>query len=187
MMRSNALRVFASFAVLVPLAGCASLDIVATSKSDVERLWSGNSNTKSGYVIHAPMVVVERRLLNSCDGDKCQLVCAFGKPFTLPDLTRPYLINARPGLGKLDVELAIGDGWRLDSMKQSVDNTAILGALQAIAGGGGQAQVAGLKPSPAPQHCSTPQLFRIEVSGTSINLTELRVIGTDAPATPNSK
>jgi hypothetical protein len=130
------LGTLASFTV----AGCAGLDITPISPADEAAAHAGVRPLK-GYVVHAPMVVIEISRREVCPRDdkgKCtgptEVACVAGTPFTLPDPTRPFLVDIRSGLGKAGVDVAIANGWQLGNLKDSSDNTAILGAIEKIAG-----------------------------------------------------
>ena len=122
------------------LSGCAGLDITPISPADEAAAHAGTRPLK-GYVVHAPMVVIELSRREICPRDekgKCsgpsEIACVAGTPFTLPDPTRPFLVDIRSGLGKAGVDVAITNGWQLGNLKDSSDNSAILGTIEKIAG-----------------------------------------------------
>ena len=57
-----------------------------------------------------------------------------GKPFTLPDESRPYLVSLRSGLGKAGSQIDITDGWMLGRMRDDADGTSSLGLVQKLLG-----------------------------------------------------
>jgi hypothetical protein len=158
-------------AVAFLLAGCASVEINPVHESAAADLWKRDAPSRNGYVIYAPSIVVEQRQVQSCVGEQCKLVCAFGPPFTLPDLSRPYIVNARPGFGSLSVEFGIAEGWRLDSMKQAVDNSAVLGALLSPPTSPQRAGVdAPDRPVADAEACKVPRLFLVTLHDGALRL-----------------
>ena len=83
------------------------------------------------------MVIVEIKegalCLKQDAGGKClesKIVCKISeseKPILLPDYSKPFFDQASGRFWKTDVELNIADGWRLDSVKDKSDNSAVLG------------------------------------------------------------
>ena len=110
--------VVASLAML--LGGCGSVDIVPISPE--EAAGAHREDAPKGYIVYAPVVVVEIR------ADKAG-GCAVSRTMVLPDYRRPYRVRVRNGFGKSGVELAFQDGWLLARVKESADNTAVLSAL----------------------------------------------------------
>ncbi|MCE5211983.1 MAG: hypothetical protein LLG40_10550 [Deltaproteobacteria bacterium] len=118
--------------------GCAGVSITPISKQDALDLHKPNAG-KSGYVVYEPMVVVEINKKEVCvkkdDAGKCtdtKPACAAGTPFVLPDYSKPYLIDIKSGIGKAGADITIIDGWRLGSVKDNSDNTAMLGDLVSL-------------------------------------------------------
>ncbi|MFA5321921.1 MAG: hypothetical protein WC373_04550 [Smithella sp.] len=125
--------------LLFVFCGCAGVSITPISKQDAIDLHKPNAG-KSGYVVYEPMVVVEVNKKEVCvekdSADKCTkkgMTCAAGTPFVLPDYSKPYLIDIKSGIGKAGADITIIDGWRLGSVKDNSDNTAILGNLVTLA------------------------------------------------------
>jgi hypothetical protein len=156
------------------LAGCSGVEIRPISP-DLEREAHQRDGAASGYVVYGPMVVVEIALREVCvaknDRGACveqEARCAAGAPFVLPDLAKPFLVDVKNGFGKAGVDLAIGDGWRLGSLKADSDNTAVLGAIEKLAlarTGEAAARKAGA--------CRASGLYRVEVDANGAKLAPL--------------
>lgn len=131
--------------ILLPalLAGCAGLEITTLLPEQVEQARKSADKALNGYVLYEPVVVVEVSVKDACLAGKdekgnCKAAtvvqCSASTPFLLPDYSRPYLVRSKNGLGKAGVDVAISDGWRLGSIKDSSDNTALLGTLEKVLG-----------------------------------------------------
>jgi hypothetical protein len=120
------------------LAGCAGVDIRPVSPDRAEAAHEAGRD-EHGYIVYAPVVVVEVAARQVCTTPeakgKCtlQTQCVAGAPFILPDYSRPYLVSTKTGLGRTGLDLSIVDGWRLGSLKDTSDNGAILGVLEKLA------------------------------------------------------
>src|SRR5436190_18354395 len=121
------------------LAGCSGVAIRPISP-ELERSAHGKDGAASGYVVYGPMIVVEvvEREVCIAKNDKGACVhaetrCAIGEPKVLPDLAKPFLVDIKSGFGKAGVDVTIVDGWRLGNVKDTSDNTAILGLIEKIA------------------------------------------------------
>lgn len=130
----------ALFPLLVAgIAGCAGVDITPLSPAEETAAHAGGTSRK-GYIVYEPMVVVEVSQKEVCsapdDKPPCKgattIACSAGTPFVLPDTSKPFLVNAQSGFGKAGVEIAITNGWQLGSIKDSSDNTALLGTLEKV-------------------------------------------------------
>ncbi|MCC7462191.1 MAG: hypothetical protein IT480_06970 [Gammaproteobacteria bacterium] len=132
---------------VLALVGCAGLDIRALTPQQAADLHAGNG--PAGYVVYAPMTVVE---ISDRDG------CRVGAPFQLPDPARPYLLRSRSGLGRNGVDVSVADGWMLGGFKDTSDNSAWLGTA---------GQLLGLRPGgevvPRTGVCRAPGLYRLAV------------------------
>jgi hypothetical protein len=155
------------------LAGCSGVEIRPISP-DLERQAHLRDGTASGYVVYGPMVVVEitqREVCLNKERGACveqEVRCAAGAPFVLPDLAKPFLVDVKNGFGKAGVDLTIGDGWRLGSLKAESDNTAVLGAIEKLAlarTGEATARKAGA--------CRASGLYRVEVDANGAKLAPL--------------
>jgi len=156
------------------LAGCSGVEIRPISP-DLERQAHLRDGTASGYVVYGPMVVVEIALRELCvaknDRGACveqEVRCAAGAPFVLPDLAKPFLVDVKNGFGKAGVDLTLGDGWRLGSLKADSDNTAVLGAIEKLAlarSGEATARKSG--------GCRAAGLYRVEVDASGAKLAPL--------------
>lgn len=159
--------------VSLSLSACAGLDIKPISSGDEAASRSGQKNL-SGYVVYQPMVVVEVTPKEICSKDnegKCttslKIICSAGAPFTLPDLSKPFLVNVRSGFGKAGVDVAIANGWQLGNIKDNSDNTAILGAIK---------ELADIKIAVASEGtCKAPGLYRVNLTAKGVELTPLLV------------
>jgi hypothetical protein len=158
------------------LAGCSGLDIRPISP-ELDARAHREDGTASGYVVYGPMVVVEvsrvcvvKDAKGACRDDETR--CAAGAPFVLPDFSKPFLVDVKSGLGKAGVDVTIVDGWRLGSVKDQSDNTAILGAIEKLA----LARMA--EPRTAGEEavrggCAAPGLYRVELTQEGMKLVPL--------------
>lgn len=161
------------FALL--LAGCAGVDVRPITARQADSAHAPDSEVR-GYIVYAPLVVVEVSRQEGCAGkdDKGHCVpgvqCVAGKPFLLPDYSRPYLIDARAGLGRAGLDMTIADGWRLGSLKDSSDNGDLLGALERIVTRSGA-----VGPGSAAGECRAAGLYRIATGPDGLELSKLLV------------
>lgn len=139
--------------------GCASMSIQPISASKVAA-WEGENGPK-GYVVYHPLLALEISEKRECADDKdCKnpvYSCSAGKPFYMPDFTKPYEITSKAGLGKAGMDVSIVDGWQLSSAKDSSDNTAFLSAISTI-----------FKPSGLDgggKRCDTQGLYTLDAAG----------------------
>jgi hypothetical protein len=158
------------------LSGCAGVSIKPIPVTAAQNAHDNPTNL-SGYIVYHPMVVVEIGEREICvakgsDGKcaKSELRCAVGQPFTLPDYTKPYLIDITSGLGKAGAEVEIVEGWRLGKVKDQSDNTGILAFIQKIA----EAKVLTVEPGqPTTPACKRAGLYRV---GTEAGKVKLEVL-----------
>lgn len=164
--------------VTMTLAGCAGLDITPISPSEEASAHAGNSTLK-GYVIYEPMVVVEVTNKEVCrekdDKGNCketpEIACSAGSPFTLPDPSKPFLLNTRSGFGKAGVDVTITNGWQLGNLKDNSDNTAILGTIEKLAGSKSYSATSSISSN----KCKAPGLYRVNIKDSAVELTPLLV------------
>lgn len=158
-------------AISALLAGCAGLEITTLQPSQVAEARKSVDKALDGYVLYEPIVVVEVSVKDVCTAGKdekgnCKAAtivqCSASIPFLLPDYSRPYLVRSKSGFGKAGVDIAISDGWRLGSIKDTSDNTAVLGTIEKLF----KFQINA--PSPDEKTCREPGLYRV-------------VLETDAP------
>ena len=130
--------------LVLALAGCAGLDIQPLTPQQAAAAHAGNG--PAGYIVYAPMMVVEISDRNGC---------RVGAPFQLPDYARPYRLRSRSGLGRSGVDVSIADGWMLGGFKDTSDNTALLGTAGQLLG------MRGGTGGPPPAGCRAPGLYRL--------------------------
>lgn len=109
----------------------------------------------------------------------------------LPDFDEQYVVTAKAGLGNAGVALAFGQGWSLQSLEATVDNSAIakplldfysgtLGALQKVATAKIEAPLAALtgKPQSVGAGASAPGTAATFEGGTpvTVKVTKVRVV-----------
>ena len=116
--------------LLAVLAGCGGLEISSLSVEEAKNAHKPELSSESesgkkvpGYIVYHPMIVVD-----------VNKECKIGKPQTLPDYGKPFLLKPTWGVGKSSVDLKIEDGWRLAGFKAETDNTAWLKDLLDIIG-----------------------------------------------------
>lgn len=125
---------------LALLGGCAGVSINPISPAK-DRDAHTDAGGVSGYIVYAPMLVVQIGETELCtqraaDG-KCsamKLVCTMSAPTVMPDYDKPFRVDIHSGLGKAGAEIQIADGWRLAGVKDTSDNTALLTFLEKAAG-----------------------------------------------------
>jgi hypothetical protein len=133
------------FLTLLPtLASCAGVDIQAFKpKGDKspDPFSDVTSGSQKGYLVYHPKImfeVIDKPICVANDKDgNCQVpgyVCGLGTKLILPDYRRPYLVTIRNGFGKAGVDLTFAEGWRLEGLKDSSDNTALLEVIAKAAG-----------------------------------------------------
>lgn len=160
--------------IAASLTGCAGLDISSLSVDKANNAHKPNNGVK-GYIVYHPMMVVEVGEKELCiarnDAGRCvkvKTVCGIGEPKTLPDYSKPYLLNPKSGFGKSGVEVKVVDGWRLGGINNESDNTALLSVLAAA--GGIQALTAVDKITSG---CTETGLYRLSFKNRSMKLTPL--------------
>jgi len=165
--------------VALGLTACAGIDITPISPADEAAAHSGKKDLK-GYVVYQPMVVVEVTRKESClekdDKGKCksppEISCSAGTPFTLPDPSKPFLIDVHSGFGKAGVDVTITNGWQLGNIKDNSDNTGVLGTIEKLTGIKAAAAISGPK---VEANCKAPGLYRVNLMPSGIELTPLLV------------
>lgn len=157
------------------LSGCAGVSITPISAEKVKDAHTSRGDVK-GYIVYAPIIAVEVSAKLICvkqTKDKCddyQVVCAAGTPFVLPDYTKPYAVEVRTGLGKAGVDIALKDGWLITNIKDTSDNTALLGFIEKLV----LAEKKAVDPG-ATGTCPVMGLYRINVEKDLINLQPLKL------------
>lgn len=154
------------------LTACAGLDITPVSPDQVKSAHHGDARL-DGYVVYAPMIVME---LGMSEGT----ICSVGKPFLVPDLSSPFVVNTRTGLGSTSVVLSIKDGWLLTSVTNRSGNAAVERFLENLPTLLSKAmKTAGITAAKkAPTAECTPALYRVDVDNDKVFLTRLSVEST---------
>lgn len=162
--------------VATMLAGCAGLRISSLSK-EVSDAAHTKDTTVDGYIVYQPMIVVEigekelctkRGSEGACLNSKT--VCSIGDPKLFPDYSKPFLVQSQSGLGKAGVDVKIEDGWRLGSLKDESDNTALLNVL-ASAGG---VEVSTKSPQgDLKEVCNNSGLYQLKIKDSKMELERL--------------
>lgn len=106
------------------LGGCSGVIIKPLTAAEAKAHREGGG---SGYLVYEPTIY----FAVSQDDKKA---CIIGKPFGLPDYSRPYRVDSKSGLGKSGVDISITDGWILGGFKDNSDNTSLLTSLMSVAG-----------------------------------------------------
>ena len=144
------MRMMIVVCLFLTASGCASMKIAPLTQGKAGQAHENDSPVKSGYIVYAPMVLFEIKA-----GEHGG--CVVGPTFTLPDYSKPYVIDSRSGFGKAGSEFTIADGWRLSTMKDSSDNSAFLAlATKSLE----------LRPDVA-NSCGNAGVYRIQSGGTS--------------------
>ena len=160
--------------VAASVAGCSGLDITPISPEADRAAHAGTP--LQGYIVYAPMVVVEvaRKVVcnrakadGQCEGTPA-ITCAAGTPFTLPDPPKPFLVNSRSGFGKAGVDVTITNGWQLGGIKDTSDNTAILGLVEKLL----PLKSMTAATAQASEECKAG-LYRVSYDGADLKLEEL--------------
>jgi hypothetical protein len=100
----------------------------------------------------------------------------------LPNMTKPYVINVKPGWGTVNGSFTLDNGWNLTSVGSQLDSkipetiTAVSGLLTAAAGTAGGAAV-----HPALKTLIPPGLYRIEFDPTTGLVSNLALVTTPPP------
>ena len=165
--------------MLLTLAGCSGFDIKPISADEAKNAHAAHT-IGDGYVIYAPVVVVEigsrRACLRKDSKGNCEeeeIRCVAGTPFVLPDRSKPYLINFRSGFAKAGVDVAIADGWRLNGVKDAADNQSVLGVIGKLAAGVSLAPAkAGEGDNAVDGECK-PGLYRVEADAQGVGFVRI--------------
>lgn len=166
--------------VVIPvlLAGCAGLEITTLKPAQVTDARTSADKALDGYVLYEPIIVVEVSVKDVCTAGKdekgnCKAAtvvqCSASTPFLLPDYSRPYLVRSKSGFGKAGVDVAITDGWRLGSIKDNSDNTAVLGTMEKLLG------IKSVVPSSEGKTCKDPGLYRVILENDAPTLKPLKL------------
>lgn len=118
------------------LTACAGIDIRGITPEQAADAHTGQFKGK-GYIVYSPVVMVEIGMAcadKDANGTCKKSECVARTPFVVPDHGKPFLVNVKAGLGKAGADIAITNGWQLGSMKDSSDNTAILGLVAKAVG-----------------------------------------------------
>lgn len=107
---------------LVFLSGCSSLDIKPITPEQAKNA-HGKENSIEGYIIHAPKVYVSVVNLEN----ECKI-----SNFLMPDKKRPFSIDIKEGIGKINATINITNGWMLGNVSANIDNTSVLGDINDI-------------------------------------------------------
>lgn len=156
------MKKFGLVALIASLAGCGGLEISSLSVEKAENAHkSGPDEKVSGYIVYHPMIVVavKKEKVITEDGTSPVIKCVVGKPQTLPDYEKPFLLRLKPGIGKSSVDLKIEDGWRLAGIKTEADNTAWLTFAKDMATGG---RLLPQESAAAIEECK-PGLYRLSI------------------------
>ncbi len=173
-------RSLSALALPVVLTGCAGLEIETLTSDQVKKARSDPGHALKGYVVYEPVVVVEISVKDAClagkdEKDKCKaptvVQCAASIPFLLPDYAKPYLVRSKNGLGKAGVDVAITDGWRLGSIKDNSDNTAVLGTIEKLLG------VQSMGSDSKGSQCLDPGLYQVTTDQGMPKLTPIKLYG----------
>lgn len=138
---------FGLVVLVASLAGCGGLEIESLTPDEAT---NAHSDKKvPGYIVYHPMIVVEMKEIKKeilkTEIEAENIItreygiikeCVIGKPQTLPDYEKPFLLRLKSGIGKSSVDLKIEDGWRLAGIKTESDNTAWLKFAKDMATGG---------------------------------------------------
>ncbi len=165
------------FGISILIFGCAGVSITPLSQDEAAAIHRGDSK-KNGYVIYEPLVVVEVSQIEVCiekdSKGKCKKSvtrCSAGKPFVLPDYSKPYIIDIKSGFGKAGVELEFSDGWLLSKVKDNSDNTAVLGAVEKLLGLETKSSIG----TDSASGCKDPGIYRVNISPSGIGLEQIKV------------
>lgn len=118
------------------LTACAGIDIRGITPEQAADAHTGQFKGK-GYIVYSPVVMVEIGMVcvdKDANGACKKSECVARTPFVVPDHGKPFLVNVKAGLGKAGADIAITNGWQLGSMKDTSDNTAILGLVAKAVG-----------------------------------------------------
>lgn len=159
------------------LVGCAGLEIETLTPEQVAQARTSPGNALKGYVVYEPLVVVDISVKEVClagkAGDNCKAAlveqCTASIPFSLPDYSKPYLVRSKNGFGKAGVDIAIGDGWRLGSIKDSSDNTAVLSTVEKLLG------LASTNAGSKGPRCPQPGLYRVSTDKGGFSLSPINL------------
>lgn len=160
--------------------GCAGVSITPIS-ADIARQAHTDKGTVKGYIVYAPIVVVEltEKLICLQQGEKgeckrAELTCSAGTPFVLPDYAKPYAVDIHSGLGKAGADVSFRDGWLLTQVKDASDNTALLGMIEKVLGLDSKKTVEKTSGEPD-RRCTEPGLYTVSVTSQGIEMKRIRV------------
>lgn len=103
---------------LVFLSSCASVNIKPIKKDLAKNVHTKDSNLNlNGYILYAPKVLIQIKQVKG----ECKI-----STVSIPDKTKPFLLDIQSGFGKSDINVKIINGWMLGDIKANIDNTAVL-------------------------------------------------------------
>lgn len=157
-MRHHSVLILASLLAVVTANGCAGYKITP-------------AGTGLGYDVYRPQPYI-LVTFEETKADKETKVEAKGTLLWLPDMTARYRVKTWNHFGKADFEFKFDDGWRLSSVADKSDNTAIAKELIGVAKelglkamtGGAAALEPGEK-APPPQQPLEPILYQVAYDG----------------------
>ena len=162
--------------LLTVLAGCGGLEISSLTVEEVNNAHTEDGKVH-GYIVYHPMIMVEVKEIvkTGSENNGGTKECVAGKPQTLPDYGKPFLLKLTQGIGKSSVDLKIEDGWRLAGITSETDNTAWLKDLLDIAKKV-TPSTAGLLPKPTDDTCKSG-LYKLSIDedGTKIKFERIEI------------
>ena len=175
--RRNEMKTAVTAAILVfGMVGCAGVDIKPITEEESVSA-HGYGRPVSGYIVYAPLVVVEVSQREVCVEKDSQgscktheTRCAVGAPIVLPDYSKPFAVDIKSGFGKAGADISIADGWRLTGVKDSSDNTAALGVVEKSLGISPQSLALEVN---QPGKCKAPGLYRMTIDPRGLKLSKL--------------
>ncbi len=105
---------------VVFLGGCSSLNINPITAKQAKDAHKENNNIE-GYIVYAPEVYVSVTNLEK----ECKI-----STLLMPNTERPFSVDIKEGLGKINATINITDGWMLGTVSANIDNTSVLGNLE---------------------------------------------------------
>lgn len=173
---------FLTVLAAVLCSACAGVTIkpISIDKAMQAHASDGNLN---GYIFYSPVVVVELSDKVVClvqkpnqECEKSEITCSAGTPFVLPDYSKPFVVDIHSGFGKAGADISFKDGWLLSQVKDTSDNTAILGLVEkALAGGFKGLSVEKITGDKVERRCANPGLYRVGLTKSGIELRPLRL------------
>lgn len=107
---------------IVFLSSCSSININPITKTQAKNAHKPN-NSIDGYIIYAPKVYISVVNLKN----ECKI-----STILMPDKERPFSIDIKEGIGKIDATINITDGWMLGNVSAKIDNTSVVGNIREI-------------------------------------------------------